>query len=321
MPLVRRAPFVAFYVTAWLIALAVMGAYYVIGLVWDPSVFALLDDMARWIATGHSYTNIVAIARYAVHSGRPATWLIFVYAAAPSIAALVVTLRVAGREGVRALLTRYRPWNGGVTAAQAAPWYLALLAGHLALTGAYLWVAYAFAPREAFAEAWQTAGGSVPAAIGISVLGLFVDEGGTLEELGWRGFGLPRLLDRLKSPLGASVALGLLWAAWHMPELIPYALGHPTGAWMTTIARFFVMCAADTVIMTFFYFRTGGSVLPAIMIHASWNFRSKAFGAAVTQVLGTEPRFWIVVGVAAVIVVLTGPRLGQPRGVARGEDL
>jgi membrane protease YdiL (CAAX protease family) len=41
--------------------------------------------------------------------------------------------------------------------------------------------------------------------------------GGPLgEEIGWRGFALPRLLPRL-GPLGSSVAIGAMWLVWHLP--------------------------------------------------------------------------------------------------------
>jgi hypothetical protein len=46
----------------------------------------------------------------------------------------------------------------------------------------------------------------------IFVFGLF--QGPLAEELGWRGFLLPRFLNKY-SPLLASVIAGLVWAAWH----------------------------------------------------------------------------------------------------------
>jgi membrane protease YdiL (CAAX protease family) len=309
---VRRVPFQTFYLLAWVVALGVMAAYYAVGLVWDPSVLGLLDDLAHWLARQHAYTSILGIGRYAAAARRPIALLIFLYAAAPTISALIVTAAVSGGAGVRRLLQRHQPWCAPVRPADVVPWYVVIVAGHLALVAGYLWMMHVRGPASAADQAWRVLGGSVPAAAGVSLLGLFVDEGGTLEELGWRGFALPRLVDRLGSPLAGAIVLGLLWAAWHLPELLPYAVAHPTGAWTLTLAGFFLMCAADTVVMTFFYYRTGGSVLPAIMIHASWNFRSKALASPF------EPRLWLVLGAALLTLLLAGPRLGQPRQAAGG---
>ncbi len=316
--LARRAPFGVFYGLAWTIALGVMAVYYGVGVLWDRSVLGLLDDLGRWLVAHHAYISIVGICRYAVAARRPMTLLIFLYAAAPTLSALAVTAVVSGGSGVRHLLSRYRPWCGHVTAREAAPWYAVIVAGHLVLVAGYLWT-MRLGAASSFDDAWRILGGSVPAAVGTALLGLVVDEGGTLEELGWRGFGLPRLVDRLGSPLAAAVVLGLLWAAWHLPELVPYVFTHQPGAWVRTFTEFFLMCAADTVVMTFFFYRTGGSVLPAILIHANWNFRSKALGAGLAQVVGFEPRFWLVLGAALLTVALAGPRLGQPRGAVRIE--
>ncbi|MGL5908475.1 MAG: CPBP family glutamic-type intramembrane protease, partial [Phycicoccus sp.] len=49
-----------------------------------------------------------------------------------------------------------------------------------------------------------------------AVLGLLGGVGPLGEELGWRGFALPRLVDR-HGPWTASFGLGLVWAFWHAP--------------------------------------------------------------------------------------------------------
>jgi membrane protease YdiL (CAAX protease family) len=49
---------------------------------------------------------------------------------------------------------------------------------------------------------------------------LVIVVGGPLfEEIGWRGFALPRL-EQQWGPLGGTVILGLLWAAWHYPQYL-----------------------------------------------------------------------------------------------------
>ena len=89
--------------------------------------------------------------------------------------------------------------------------------------------------------------------------------GGPLnEELGWRGFALPRLFQR-RSPLGASVGLGVLWALWHLPLFfIPGSAlyGHSFALYVV-----FVVCLA--IFMTAAHLGTRGSVLIAVLFHTS----------------------------------------------------
>lgn len=90
--------------------------------------------------------------------------------------------------------------------------------------------------------------------------------GGGQEELGWRGFALPRLLDRFNA-VTASLIIGVAWAVWHLPlfalegssqfsdPFVPYATG----------------LLALSIVFTWFYRGTGRSVLLAMILHASYN--------------------------------------------------
>lgn len=90
--------------------------------------------------------------------------------------------------------------------------------------------------------------------------------GGGQEELGWRGFALPRLLNRLNA-VTASVVIGAVWALWHFPlflmdgssqfdqPFVPYAIG----------------LLALSIVFTWLYRGTGRSVFLAMILHASYN--------------------------------------------------
>src|SRR5919202_1446945 len=95
----------------------------------------------------------------------------------------------------------------------------------------------------------------------VSVLGfdLLTNE----EEVGWRGFLLPCLLERY-SPLEASLVVGVVSAAWHLPYFL--WLGHPLAS--TPLAAFAVFTLAGSVILTWLYRGAGGSAVPAILMHA-----------------------------------------------------
>ena len=92
--------------------------------------------------------------------------------------------------------------------------------------------------------------------------------GGPLfEELGWCGFALPRLQERF-GPMMASLILGLLWAFWHMPI---WFSGQWTVPSILNIACYVFFITAVTFIITWLFNNTKGSVLMAIMAHASMD--------------------------------------------------
>jgi membrane protease YdiL (CAAX protease family) len=121
------------------------------------------------------------------------------------------------------------------------------------------------------------------------------------EELGWRGFALPRLLEG-RSALAASLILGLLWLGWHLPS---YATG--------TISAIFIPFPFITAfVFTWLYQHTNGSVLIAILFHSMLN----TVGAIIYPLFtGTylEQMLWLFVVAnllaAGAVVALTGPNL------------
>jgi uncharacterized protein len=90
------------------------------------------------------------------------------------------------------------------------------------------------------------------------------------EELGWRGFALPRLLDRMR-PLQASVLLGLIWAGWHLPLGLlgdSWAVGNPALWWLLLYPTSVIGFA---VVLTFMHLRGRGSLALAIVVHSALN--------------------------------------------------
>ncbi len=84
---------------------------------------------------------------------------------------------------------------------------------------------------------------------------------GLEEELGWRGFALPRLQAR-QSAFAASLLLGVLWGLWHLPLKI--AMGtSPLG-----FLDFLLQIVAFTVLMTWVYNNTKGSLFLMVLFHA-----------------------------------------------------
>lgn len=295
---------VAFYLLAMVIVALVVAVQSVV----DPG--EMLPALWAFQAEHGTYINLVTLARFALED--PRAWLIFVFASAPSVAALVVSFWAAGRRGLGDLLSRLRlvgPFGEPAAAARA---YVLLLVGYLLGIALYLGLA-----QLRGAEGWQSAlltslGGSLPAASFWLIAGVLLDEGGTLEELGWRGYAQGLLLDRWQSPLGATLLLGLLWWFWHFPREIPNILtSDDLGRWAWFQGIFLLLCLALSVIISFFWFKTGGSVWPAVLIHGGTNVWSKALGAPLYESLG-DLRTWLVLGLAAVVLGCTRGRLGAP---------
>jgi membrane protease YdiL (CAAX protease family) len=129
------------------------------------------------------------------------------------------------------------------------------------------------------------------------------------EEPGWRGFALPRLQDR-HGPLLATAVLAVVWASWHLPNLL---FGGWTGL---SFALWLAGTVAAAFIYTWVYYRTGGSIMLAALLHGAINGSSglvtgllPGFNDALNVPLyGADALAFTIA--AVVLVVATRGRLG-----------
>ncbi len=196
---------------------------------------------------------------------------------APSLLSLVLTAVFEGREGLGRLLRRLDP-------RRASPWwFLAVPVGMVLI---------AFASGGVGAALGR---GSAPAFAGWSAVFsaltvMFLLEPGPIgEELGWRGFVLPRMLERW-SPRAAGLILGVIWAVWHLPAF--FIGGTPQTR--LSLPIFLLGAVALSVLFTALFVRTAGSVLLAILLHRMANsandlveipFEPYALGIGIVAVL------------------------------------
>ncbi|HXZ32936.1 MAG TPA: serine hydrolase [Terriglobales bacterium] len=307
-----KHPFPFFYLLAVAIAAGVMVVYGL--LMWaDPSTAGILPGLFASVESHQSHVGIVAILRYAMESRRWAVLLILVFASAPTVSALLTSAITGGGSAVRRWLARLKPWGPQAMSADALPVYFWIFAIYFATLAIYLGLTRAYAPQSMFARMWASFGSGIPTAIGIAILGAFMDEGGTLEEMGWRGFAFPLLQEKL-SPLSAAVGLGFLWYAWHLPREIPTLIaGVSLTSWGWNQAIFALLCVALSIVMGYAVNRTGGSVLPAILIHGGTNVWSKAASQYVNDATGLDVRTWVVILIAGATGLIAGPSLGRRR--------
>jgi membrane protease YdiL (CAAX protease family) len=211
---------------------------------------------------------------------------VFIATFVPATAALLVTAAVDGRAGVRALLAKVGVCRLG------AGWYAAAV-GLPALVGLGA-IAVATALGDQSAREFGA----------FSVMSLLYFAFAFGEELGWRGYALPRLLER-NTPIVAGLRLGAIWFVWHLPLFLPGMLfaGVPVVA---TGAVFLAL----SVVYTWLYLHTRGSVLIASLLHGATN----AFGVLYAGIELAQGRWLQAAGYGVVvlfIVVVYGPGLGQ----------
>jgi membrane protease YdiL (CAAX protease family) len=224
----------------------------------------------------------------------PAVYLVTV--AGPSLAGLLLTGLTGGWTAFRELGSRLLKWRVG------ARWYaVALLTTPLTVMATLLSLSL-ISPE--FLPGFLTT--SVKASMlqfgFVASLGLLT---GLLEELGWTGFAIPRLLGR-HGVLATGLFVGLLWGAWHFLSNIwgsGTSSGVPLALFMPAIL--FSFLPPYRMLMVWVYDRTE-SLLVAILMHASlvafWIISTPVGMVGVplvTWYLVWAAALWAVVGAVA----------------------
>jgi membrane protease YdiL (CAAX protease family) len=209
----------------------------------------------------------------------------------PGIAAIAVSAWVGGRRMVGELLRQVGVWR------VSPRWYAAAVLVIPAIV-AVSWVA-----SSAFRGAWLPSPEVTVGAVAVMIL---IQIPNTLaEEIGWRGFALPRLAQRYGWFL-ASIVLGVIWAIWHLPYWISAPNVHLYG--VMAIVLFLVMPVAVSMFFAWMY-RATRSVLLTWLAHLSTNvaiafmpLSSESIGSLWPQALYTT--LILALGVVSAIKLL-----------------
>ncbi|MFL6590631.1 MAG: type II CAAX prenyl endopeptidase Rce1 family protein [Chthoniobacterales bacterium] len=201
----------------------------------------------------------------------------------PFLAALLVAGIASGKAGLRDLLGRI------VRVRFPLRWYFVIFALPVVICGVALAIVSATGnlPALPATTAWR----ELPDRF--IFIFLFIGLG---EEPGWRGFALPRL-QRGHNPIVASLILAPVWALWHLPlfgnEFAP-----------AVIPAFLISLVAGTLVQTWIFNRTRGSVFAQMLFHATVN----TVGSGLIFPLMKGPSFvmfwyayallWLVVAIA-----------------------
>ena len=207
----------------------------------------------------------------------------------PMLAAIIVTAVVYGATGLRDLGRRVVRWRVGWR------WWLVAVSPLLMLPIALLIgrVAGAAVPSvEDFANftgVWS----------GLGVLGVLavLVVAGFGEETGWRGFAVPHLELRF-SPLTTALIVAPLSALWHLPQFIVVANLRTFSPLL--VAGWFFGLVCGSIVLTWLYDNSGGSILLVAVWHALYNL--VAGTAAAHGTLGVLVTVLVMIQATACIV-------------------
>jgi uncharacterized protein len=219
----------------------------------------------------------------------------------PSVAGILLTTLLYGRMGLRELVSRLLRWRVGVL------WYVvALLVAPLVYTVVHFTLSLVSPVYLPTLITTENKAALLLSAVGAGLgVGLF-------EEVGWTGFAVPELRRRY-SVFSTGLVVGMLWGAWHLLTndlwiSDSYAGGLPQLLFLTATGLSLLagQLLAFRVLMVWVYERTG-SLLVAVLMHASLVFCTFVFGVAVTgasylsYVFVLAAAWWVVVAGVAVV--------------------
>lgn len=254
-------------------------AYAFTWIVWSPWVFG--QDGAGWLQVRvdrklSGFLNAAAIL------------------AGPTLAGFVMTWVTEGRAGVGRLLARFVLWR------VEAGWYGFVFVG-VPLVMLLGTIAYAAAKPNFGA----LGGANYLVTYSLTFVLVLILGGPLLEEPGWRGFALPRM-QNLMGPLPASIVLGVFWGLWHVPEFfVPSWAASSGGGGLWGIFLFTLTAIMFTVVITWVFNNTRGSLLIAILLHASIDTFSGTLARIFPpSALASALPFLLGFGVLATVLVL-----------------
>lgn len=201
---------------------------------------------------------------------------------APGLAAILLTILSSRGPGVGALLSKLGKWRVGWQ------WYLVAVLFEPARWCLSLGIdralgrSYELGPMPLQVILGPAAAYMIPVAL------VFTLPNAVGEEIGWRGFALPRL-RAWRGALVGTLVLGLFWGLWHIPAWIGQGLSLGFGPMAVRVLGI----AATAFVFTWIYYGSGGSLVPAVIYHASIASKNYLFPGQPTRT--DEIVLWVFV--------------------------
>lgn len=207
----------------------------------------------------------------------------------PTLAAFLMTGITEGKPGVKALWRRF--WNRNLS----LKWLLVIL-----LVYEVLRLGTNLIARMIDGQPYPIVDTSNPFWMIIPLFLVAFITSGMAEEFGWRGYVLPRFQARWNA-LTSGIILGLLWATWHIPAFI---IPNISPLYQRNFLAWVPGVLLGSVLYTWIFNNTKGSVLAAALLHAAWNTS--------VVVLPTQSSLWYFYGILLLvdilIVIIFGPK-------------
>ena len=258
-------------------------AYVFLGLTLALSWFVFWGPLALFKITAISF----------VSDDKGPWWAIALYIIGgfvPSLLGIFLTWKKEGLSGLRQLGQRIIQFNFGWR------WYMFTFLIVIAGTAGQLMIN-------------KLLGNTFNVTLFLTQLGIFLPLlilGPLSEEIGWRGYALPRLQKRWNA-LTSSVIIGVIWGLWHLPLFMmvgtsQHELGDP-------FIGFLIKMTASSILYTWLYNNTQQSIWSAILLHWLYTCAFQVMSSGVTR----SPLYnWLeslpYVIMAAIVVLIWKPQ-------------
>jgi membrane protease YdiL (CAAX protease family) len=205
----------------------------------------------------------------------------YLYAFGPTIAAIIMTWLLSGAEGIKELFGRILKWRVKLiwwVIAFSPLWLFGLIViVQQIITGE--WLDLSLLGQVNFLPQLN---------LGVALV-LWVLTFGLGEEIGWRGYALPRM-QKNRSAMSATLILTVLWALWHWPMFF-YVLD------ISIVFGWLISLTAGTIVFTWLYNSSQGSVLMLILWHGCFDFitASKAGEGLAAIIMSAIVMAWALV--------------------------
>ncbi|MDP8313550.1 MAG: CPBP family intramembrane metalloprotease [Candidatus Celaenobacter antarcticus] len=310
----QKRPVLMFWILAILLATALIPVAIII--------FTKFPDFGKDIdvvTDGKGYnTNILYSLPIALKvSG--GVWFAFILLAWPataSVSGIISSFILKQKAGIKELFKKFRFWAPELSAKKGIKIWLQAILLAVSINVVFSILRNYISdvgPQEFFKintvyTVWEI--------IFIFITSLFFDGGGLMEEIGWRGFALPRLQMKF-TPLNSSIILGVMWSLWHIPVKIDVLISSPLSYFFSFYFIFTLVCILYSIVITYFYNRLGGSILIGVAFHGLMNDSTglktifNADSLVINDFVDTGLLAIIFMAVVFVILYKEGPMLGK----------